>query len=203
MNENTKKILGSKKLYFSICLLLIALITNFTSTNIISAYFPERTAAPDLLFKLTPYIGWTQYWTDIANILSVVLLAIYAFTKKRANKIPWIITTFATMEILRGFIIILTPLGGPLGNEMNYGLTTIHQYGEFPSGHFATAIICYYFIDRASAPILNKLAFALIIIEGVCLILSRGHYSIDLVGGFMLSYIVYKLIEKHKQKLII
>jgi membrane-associated phospholipid phosphatase len=203
VNENINKILRSKKLYFSIALLLIAIALNYVGSRIIYNFFPERIAVPDLLFKITPYIGWTQYWSDIANIFSVILLAIYVFNKSRANKIPWIISTFAIMEIVRGFLIILTPLGGPLGNEMHYGLTTIHQYGAFPSGHFATAMICYYFIDKKTAPILNKFALAGIIAEGVSLILSRGHYSIDIVGGFMISYIIFNEMQKYKEKLTI
>lgn len=195
MPDQQNKIL-KKEWVLAVGILIISLILNYLSSQVIRIYFPERQPASDLLFKLTPYIGWTQYLTDLANIFSLIVLAIYIF-KGRTYQIPLIITTFALMEIFRSILTVATPVGDVFGNNIYYGLTQIRQYGNFPSGHFASSFLCYYFIDRGQAAILSRLALIGIWVEGISLILSRGHYSIDLFGGFCIAYFALHITKKY------
>lgn len=194
--------MNSPKLYWSILALLAAVGLNALGSYIIYNYFPDRFAVDDLLFRLTPYVGWTQYLTDLENIFCVGLLAFYIFWG-RSEKIVYALSTFAVMEFARGILVALTPLGGTFGNDAYYGLTKIRQYGAFPSGHFAVAVMCYFLIDQKEAPTLKLLAFIGIFVEGISLILSRGHYSIDIAGGFLIAYFAYTIMLKYKAKLTI
>jgi len=202
MQETAKKVFSSYKFYLATAFLLLTVYLNFLGSFIIYKYFPNRVTVDDLLFRLTPYISWTQYTSDIANIFSVLILTIYIFSG-RAKRIVYVITTFGFMELMRAIIIILTPLGGPLGNGAHYGISGIHQYGQFPSGHTALVFLAYFLVQKTEAPKMKILLLISIIVEIVSLILSHGHYSIDIVGGILVAYVAYNVVIKYKAKLLI
>ena len=105
------------------------------------------------------------------------------------------------MELARGILIVLTPLGSVLGNDIEFGITNIKQYGAFPSGHVALAILIYFLIDKKEASKLKTAALVLAVLEIICQILARGHYSIDIVGGFFIAYFSYNELSKFKNQL--
>ncbi len=179
-----------------IVLLIMAAALNFVGSFIIQKFFPDRSAPSDMLFYLTPYIPWTQYLTDLANILSFILMIYYLIRYSRDNA-NFIVLNFAFAYAIRAVFIILTPLGGALGNNMHYGLTTIQQFGAFPSGHTIMVVLTYMLINKNGSSWLKNLALMSIIIEVVSLILSRGHYSIDIIGGFLVCYFVVNEMRKY------
>ena len=197
-NKTNRAKLGNISIY--IAFLLVAVFVNFFSSWIIQKYFPERVAAPDLMFKILPNIPFAQYLTDIFNILSFILI-FYYLIKYKVKEIRYFLLNFSVAYMLRGLIIILTPLGGINGNEANYGITAIKQYGAFPSGHTIMVTMAYMLISNSDAPILKKLALISVLIEIISLLISRGHYSIDIVGGLLLSYFVYHELTKYRDQL--
>jgi membrane-associated phospholipid phosphatase len=156
----------------------------------IGDHFPDRPLPRDLLFEALPYVPWTQYLTDIALYLQAILLFWY-ISRGRVRRFPEMAAMFSIMHLLRAMITTLTPLAGPLGNGAFYGLIHVVQNGEFPSGHVGGAVILYLFVNAKEAPLLKAVMLALAVIECVSLLLSHGHYSIDIVGGILLAYFVY------------
>lgn len=195
------KISYKSKIFLAILLLVIAAGLNFVASEFIQTTFPDRLPASDLLFTYLPYISWTQYISSFAAILSPLVLLIYVIVTK-SKQLHWIILSFATVYAIRAFLIILTPLGGPNGNMAKYGITSIMQHGEFPSGHTALVILAVMLvanntkIDKVFKTILTILAVA----EIVALILSHGHYSIDIVGGYLIAYLTFNEISKYRTR---
>lgn len=196
-----KQILSSRLFYLSALILISAALMDNYSGQKIQSLFPERQPIPDTLFDLLPYWQWTQYYSDIANIFSCILLAIYLFPK-RAQLLPFVLSVLGIGYLIRSVVILLNPIGGPLGNHVHYGLTTIHQYGQIPSGHMFLVTAIYLFIDRGS-PKLKFWALISLYIEGASLLLSHGHYSIDIIAGLALGYFSYKILEPRKAELTI
>lgn len=185
------------KFYWTLLALIFTSSLNAVSNFIIFKYFPDRLKVDDLLFRLTPYISWTQYLTDIANIFSVLLLIIYVI-KGHVKKLPYYFTTFALMELMRAVFVVLTPLGTPLVNGPHYGLTTIHQHGEFPSGHTALVVLCFLLVNKKDSSVIKTLLLISVIVEIVSLVLSRGHYSIDIVGGILIAFVSFTIMKKYE-----
>lgn len=181
------------------------IVANNVSSRLIQFYVPDRPIPQDLLFAITPYIGWTQFLSDPANILSVTLLAIYVFSG-RIKLLPVVLASFAVAELLRSGIILLNPLGSPLGPDMRYGIANfvpVVQLGQFPSGHIMLVVLCYLLIDRRSAPSLKGLALFSVFLEIVALIFSRGHYGIDIIGGYFIAYLAFNEVKKRESKLLL
>lgn len=192
---------NSYKIFWSVLVLAAGIALNMLGSRLIGLYAPDRPIPPDLFFTYVPYLGWTQYASDIANVFSVAILAVYIFSG-RFRLIPMVLMTFGLAEVMRGLIILLNPLGSPLGPEMRYGVTNfvaITQYGQFPSGHTMVVVLSYFLVDWRSAPSLKALMLFSVVVEMVALIASRGHYSIDIVGGFLIAYVAFHEVKKREQ----
>ncbi len=198
----TARLWRNKYFYASLVLLLIGAFFDMRNSDLIHTYFPLRQPIPDSLFMVLPYLPWTQNWTDLANIFSAILLGFYLFPK-RWDKVPFALTVLGLGYLLRSLLILLNPFGGPLGNVVNYGLTNIHQYGQFPSGHTFFVVAVYLFINRLEDPLLKRLALLSCAVEIVALLLSHGHYSIDIVGGILVGYFTYNEVKKYEAKLTV
>lgn len=189
-----------KKLVWPSVALAAGIGLNSVSSRLIYAHVPDRPIPQDLLFSVTPYIGWTQYISDPANFLSVILLAVYVFSG-RIRLLPVVLWAFALAEVMRAAIILLNPLGSPLGPGMEYGLANflpIIQLGQFPSGHMMLVVLCFLIVERRDAPNIKSLLLLCVFLEVVALIFSRGHYGIDIVGGFFVAYVAKHEIWKRR-----
>lgn len=193
------------RLFWSSLALAFGIGLNITSSQLIQAFAPNRPIPSDLLFKITPYISWTQFLSDPAVIFSFTLLAIYVFAG-RIRLVPVALLTFAVAEALRGALILLNPLGSPLGPDMQYGAVNffpIEQFGQFPSGHMMFVALSYLLVERGEAPNLKALLAFSIFVEIMALIFSRGHYGIDIIGGFLIAYLAYKEVGKYRSRLVL
>jgi len=102
-----------------------------------------------------------------------------------------------SVPLEHAFTRLFAPLVGTLqtgtyyGMSISEGLVHLPQNGEFPSGHMASVFLCMLFVDRAKSPRIWIAMVVLVVVEAVSLLMSHQHYSIDVVGGLLLSYFIY------------
>lgn len=161
------------------------------SSAFIALRFPDRPTPDDLLFRLLPNISWTQYVADAVLVVGVALAVWYA-VRLRPYEGPSVVAMVGLMELARAAINILTPLASPLGNGTLWGLMRFEQNGMFPSGHTGTALLLYLTVDGTAAPRIKRVMLLLFVAECVTLVLGRGHYTIDIVGGILLTYVLWR-----------
>ena len=171
-----------------------ALLAQVTSPAI-NALYPDRPIVPDFLFDNLPYIPNLAYLTDPIALVAILTMLYIIFTIQK-GKLAFGLLSIGIMQTIRSCLIILTPLGRPTGNEDLYGIFKIEQHGMFPSGHFMTAFALYLLINKKQNPKIKIFVGILAILEFITLLLSHGHYSIDLIGGGMVAYIVLTELRK-------
>jgi hypothetical protein len=178
---------------YSVAFALLALsgVLAWTTSVFIAEHFPDRPLVGDLGFEILPFIESAQYLTDPALFFGV-LGVLYYFSRGRWHEAPGMISLYAIMEIVRALVITLTPMASPLGNGYAYGLVPMTQHGMFLSGHTASAAMFVLVVDREQEPRLWWLQMLWLVIEATTLLLSRGHYSIDIVGGLLLAYALWR-----------
>jgi len=171
----------------SLALLLASGIASLAGNRFILAQFPDRPRPRDALFELLPYVSEARYLTAVALAAAFALFVVFA-VRRVPSEIPRFIAIFAIMYLLRAAIMVLTPLASAHGEgPFLFALT---QYGMFPSGHTAAAVLLALFTDAAIAPRLHTVQVALAATLAASFVLAHGHYSIDVVGGFLLAYFV-------------
>jgi membrane-associated phospholipid phosphatase len=194
--------LVNRKTLLAIAVLVGASLFAAAMSELIQRLYPDRPIVPDLLFTLLPDIPVLAFVTDPIMLAAIVLLFWYMFSQDR-NHLPFYFFSVGIAYVGRGLLSILTPLGRPTGNLASYGvgvMVNLKQHGMFPSGHTMLAAAIYFLIDGQRHPGFKRAAGLLGLAEMITLILSRGHYSIDVAGGLMLAFIVIGWLAGYKER---
>lgn len=178
---------SARALLVSLVLLGVSGAASLGGNRLIIHGFADRPTPRDLLFELLPYVSEIRYLSAAALVAAFALFGYHAL-RMVPVELPEYVAIFALMYLLRAGLMVLTPLASAHG-EGPFVFALI-QYGMFPSGHFAAAVLLARMTDRSRAPGLKLALTLLAVAEGASLILAHGHYSIDLAGGFLLAYFV-------------
>ncbi len=153
----------------------------------------------DFLLNSIPRIKWMGYVAD-AILLLVTALLVFAYRNNK-SRIPFLIYSVGSILFARSVLILLTPAGNSFGNTEYWDLFSFGHLpsGMFPSGHTAYVFLSYLWLRSFGKKYL-VISHALFIAEIAALIVSHGHYSIDIIGGMMLAYITYRLGEDYLKR---
>jgi len=178
---------GPRAWLTAMALLAAVAVTSLLGNRLILSEFADRPRPRDLLFELLPYVGWTRYLTVVALVIGFSVFVYYVL-RYEPTRIPAFSAIFSLMYLFRAAFMVLTPLASSQG-EGPFVFRT-QQYGMFPSGHIAASLILVLLTSAELAPGLRTVQWALLLMQATGLVLAHGHYSIDLVGGLLLSYFV-------------
>jgi hypothetical protein len=158
----------------------------------VSEYYNKRreqkkikTKVYDISFKYLPNLEKYEYLSDITTILIIIPIIFYPKIFKEYIGF-WIV-----IFLIRSMTIRLTVLPKSNNCESNKFINLGTCYEKIFSGHFSSvllATILYYkynIIDIQTLSLLN-------IINGGLIILTRHHYTIDIVVAFFVTLFVYQ-----------
>jgi len=197
---NEKTHINYLKLFPPILLIIVSTFLNLYFGFLINKLYPNRSPLNDLLFDILPLVPSAQYLTDIAVVLSALIVVLY-FLKYEKRSLPYVLYAFGAFYLFRAFLVVLNPVSGYFGNEATFGLTSIKPYGAFPSGHVGFSSVCYLLVSSSNIKYIKFILYFLVIIEVLSLLLARGHYGIDIVGGLLLAFFVVSKLSSFKDKL--
>lgn len=170
-------------------------IANPLVSYLIGEIYPNRPMVPDIFFDSLPVWMWTQYLSDPFLIFSFILFLVVLRKKITEPFLQQIILSFAHIHYMRAAFIGLTPLGRYPDNFTPYGIFGVPQHGMFSSGHTAAAFLLFLLVPHEAVG-LRKAMFVFFVLQVVVLLLSRGHYSIDIAGGCMVAYIGLQMAKQ-------
>lgn len=151
---------------------------------------------PDLILDKLPYYNVALIY-DISSFISIIIVIIYIVHKKDYNRVPFMLLMYGIIEIVRGFFIILTPLGNPalfIGSDGLFNGFSKYELGNYPSGHVGFMFLLLLMVKSRFYKGLLSLCLLAIIIS---LLLAHAHYSIDIFGGLLFAYAIYSFGNKH------
>jgi membrane-associated phospholipid phosphatase len=179
-----------KKRVISLVVLVLGGVTILVTNSLIGRFFPNRPIADDLFFRILPYMPEFSILADFVVTAGMVVAIFYSL--KRPNGAWELCLAVGLMAIMRGLLNVVTPLGDPSGDLEVYGfLERQPLLGMFPSGHVAALFLELSLLK--SWKIDHKVIFVwyiFILIEILALLLTRGHYSIDIAAGAVLGWFV-------------
>lgn len=164
----------------------LALAATLLGNALILAQLTDPVRPADLLLDTLPYVRPARWLTVLALVVGfAVLLA--DLLRRRPERLPAVVCVFALMYLLRAGIMVLTPLAPAQGDQPF--IFTPQQYGMFPSGHVA-AMVLLAMLTPEDRPRSRAVQWLMVGLMVAGLLLARGHYSIDVVGGALLAYFV-------------
>jgi len=202
----TKKEINKKRSYIFILTFLFLVFGAFLdvfSTHLISENFSEELVlAPDLFFKFFEFNDLSKI-NEIFRVISIVLLFYFVFKYKDKSELPYLFLLFGAFQFVRAFSILLTPLMPPyFPYHFEFGLFSkfLPNVGLFPSGHTSYAFMG--FLISWNKKFYRYSFLILFLIIALTMLISRGHYSIDILGTVFICYAIFVFMERNiKEKL--
>ncbi len=176
----------------SILLFISCIVISVLGNIFIANQFPSKAVPDDLLFNIVEHSILLEYISDIF-VYAGILLFIPVFRKYSDRQKYNLFNQISIFFILRAIFMIFTPLGRPTGVDFpGHGIfreLTV-QLGMFPSGHIGLQALIYLLIPSIEFKTLKKFALIILILSAILMVVSLGHYSIDVFGGILLAYFV-------------
>lgn len=192
MKKEIIKLLKNKFLYLGLVVLLTGIQLNFISQSYLHQCMLEGQNLPalsDLILDNLPY--WDiDFIGDIFSLFSIIIFAVYIIHKKQFDRVPYFLVLIGIFQILRAAFIVLTPIGNHElfdGTEGLFGGFSKIELGVYPSGHLGAAYL-YFILTRN--PTYKRILLLSVLIIMISLLLSRSHYSIDLLSGMIFAYAI-------------
>lgn len=192
MKKEIIKLLKNKLLYLGLIMLLTGIQLNFISQSYLHQSMLEGQNMPalsDLILDNLPY--WDiDFIGDIFSLFSIIIFAVYIIHKKQIDRVPYFLVLIGIFQILRAAFIVLTPIGNHElfdGTEGLFGGFSNIELGVYPSGHLGAAYL-YFILTRN--PTYKRILLLSALIIMISLLLSRSHYSIDLLSGMIFAYAI-------------
>ncbi|MBI4678221.1 MAG: phosphatase PAP2 family protein [Elusimicrobia bacterium] len=153
----------------------------------------------DWLLKRTPVVNTLPIlswgWLGLHLVLGGAAIAYYP------RRIPFLMFLLGVYVFIRTLFVFLSPIGPPAGmmdmSKLDFlfsrimGTWTFNNEFVF-SGHTGIPFLFYLFFET---PRLKAVCLAGSIVMGVSVLLSRNHYTVDVLGAYLVSYSIFKLSE--------
>lgn len=165
---------------------VLALTATLLGNQLIIARLSGAVRPDDLLFELLPYVRPAR-WLTVAALVVGFGVFLLDVVRRDPSRLPGVGAVFALMYLFRALIMVLTPLAPAQGDEPF--IFSPQQYGMFPSGHVA-AVTLLLMLTPPERTWQRRVQGAMVVVMIIGLLLARGHYSIDVVGGLLLAFFV-------------
>lgn len=165
---------------------VVALTATLLGNQLLIGSFSDAVRPDDLLFELLPYVRPAR-WLTVAALVIGFAVFLVDLLRHDPSRLPAVGAVFALMYLLRALTMVLTPLAPAQGDGPF--IFSPQQYGMFPSGH-AAAVTLLLMLTPPERTWQRRVQGAMVLVMIAGLLLARGHYSIDVVGGLLLAFFV-------------
>ncbi|HUX95004.1 MAG TPA: phosphatase PAP2-related protein [Bacteroidales bacterium] len=189
----------SRYLYIGFFTLIAGMALNIASQTYLHNYMSKGKTLPmlsDLILDNLPVIDLSLVY-DIVCLIPIFLLFVYVIHKKEYNRVPFMLLMIGMFYLVRGVFIVLTPFGNPPmfgGSDPLFNGFSKYELGVYPSGHAGNLFMLFLLVNDS---IYKRIIMACLVVVIITLLLSHGHYSIDIFSGIFFSYAIKSYGMKH------
>jgi membrane-associated phospholipid phosphatase len=193
------EVLKSKYFYIGLATLGAGAALNFASQTYLHYSVNEGKTLPmlsDLILDNLPVLDVSLLY-DLFCLVIFATVAIYIVHRKDYGRLPYILLLCGIFFIIRGIFIVLTPFGNPPefnGSDPLFNGFSRFELGVYPSGHVGNSFLLLLLVNDK---IYRRIIWAWLAIIFISLFLAHGHYSIDVLSGFLFAYAIKSYGDKH------
>ncbi|HIJ01444.1 TPA: hypothetical protein HA363_02245 [Candidatus Woesearchaeota archaeon] len=181
-----------RKLALAFLILAIGISANFIMSDVLEN-INRGFAVWDLMHFLFPLRQFYSLISETFLVIAVMIFLFYVCRYRKYDYVPYYLIMIGAFYFIRAVLLPLTPIPSPYNYDYGFLYALLPQHGTFPSGH-AGMVFLFFFMTGDKVLRYALLMFAIATV--FFLIISRGHYTIDVIGSIMITYImanVYKM----------
>jgi len=169
--------------------------------NVVALALADRHArtfpsVPDIVLDRLPFVDLYAYGDIYLGLFALGFLAIYA--RQRDADLAHLLGLVGVFYGLRALFLLTLPIGAPAGSthaDLRYSVYPYATHSYFPSGHFG--LMCLLSFTVANTPQRRALLLATLVF-GAGTLLTKAHYTADLLGGVLIAYAVHVWGERQR-----
>lgn len=192
MNNQARPTIGQWIL--SIVTAIVGVSWQYGSLALVDRWVHVYPSVPDVLMDRLPRLefGW---WGEVLFFALILMFAIPHF-RWNVWDTPKVLTKLGLFYFVRGWLQLFFPIGAPLNalppdQRLNVWGYASHAY--FPGGH--VGILTIMALNLRSKKLRWIMAGG-IIVFGLGTILSKNHYTADLLAGALIGYAVNVWVDR-------
>lgn len=184
------------ELALSVAALFAAMAFNHRADAYIERVGNRAPVSPDLILRHLPGVDVSViYWWGAAAF--VAFATVYALLRERP-RLAYFARMYAVLVFARACLMTLTPLHIPDGaisvdagviHDSIGTMLTVHN-DLFFSMHTASPFLASLLFRERWA---SRVCFAFALLLAATVLLLKTHYSLDVAGGFLVTYALYRL----------
>lgn len=133
---------------------------------------------------------------ELFFVASLIFFAIIFF-RERPSDLPYLLAMLGLLYAARGVFLLLLPIGAPfdapaLDERFVFYPYASHAY--FPGGHVGILFLMSRSIQHR---LFRPMLLAATVLFGFGTMLTRAHYTVDVLGGLLLAYGVEAWSSRH------
>lgn len=173
--------------------LVIGVGLNFLASGFIQQRLDRLVKPNDIFFENVRYNDLSRVNEMLVGI-TFLIFGWYVYRKKDYENLAPYIFIIGAFQWIRAGMMVLTPLAPPM--DCAFGLLgeILPQYGMIPSGHTS---IPWLFLLFSKGFLYKTIFFIFLIVIATTMLISRGHYSIDIATTLFVGYAIYAFTEKY------
>ncbi|MFA5796881.1 MAG: phosphatase PAP2 family protein [Candidatus Woesearchaeota archaeon] len=181
-------------------LLLIAAQLNSLSAKRIDV-MPQLTVSRDLIHELVSFNIIYSIITELIILAMTAVFVGYIIKRKKYDVLPLVIGSLAVFYLIRALLLQTTILKSPFPQGYHFGILYyfIPGGGAFPSGHTGYVFLLFFFTSNTETFLKRALLISAILVA-IFMIISYGHYTIDVIGGFLLAFAIHSAVTIYRRK---
>ena len=186
----------AKHLVLAVIFLIVAVWLNYISTLYVDS-LPKQEPVLDLMHSIFTFNQAYSIISEIFLVLAVLVFLWYIASRKDFESLPFYLTCIATFYLVRALILPLTPLQDPYPADHLFGILSwlLPNGGTFPSGHTGLVFMMLWLV-KSEDKAYKYIMLALSILMAFFMIISRGHYTIDVIGSIFITYTIYHVADR-------
>ncbi|OGS02644.1 MAG: hypothetical protein A3G41_06885 [Elusimicrobia bacterium RIFCSPLOWO2_12_FULL_59_9] len=179
--------------------ILVFFIFSFFYYTVVGQYADARVlpASTDPFLDILPVVDMTPVlsWGWFIAHLAAIFISLSYYPRRT----PFMLLTFGLLIAIRTTFIILSPIGAPHGmldmSRIDYifsrltGVLTFTNEFVF-SAHTAIPFLFSLMFDIGWQ---KKLFLGVSIVMAACVLLTRNHYTVDVLAAYFMAYSIYRL----------
>lgn len=191
-------LIRGKRVWFGLLFLCIGVGWHMAALAIAERTVGSYPPIDDIVLRVLPRID--LFGIGEAIFFAYLILFAVLFFRQQDRDLGRLLTTLGLFYALRGFFLLLLPIGPPLDAFVADDRLTIYPYAShayFPGGHIGIMLVMAWAIRHRQLRI-GLTIFSLVF--GFGSLLTRAHYTADLLGGVLLAYSVCSLMKQWFEK---